>query len=106
MGKKESTDRHLNQACRPSVTPSSRSSPDRRPSDARTVENGFVQIRSLNKSAKVVLVFWVNCMMLEMVLFAEDAKARRHEDQAIESVVQHVLEAPPLCFVPPMRNPI
>ena len=55
MGKKESTDRHLNQACRPSATPSSRSSPDRRRSDARTVENGFAQIRSLNKSAKVVL---------------------------------------------------
>ena len=54
MGKKESTDR-LNQACRPAVTPSSRSSPDFRRSDARTAKNGSAQTCSLNKSAKVVL---------------------------------------------------
>src|SRR6201998_1014478 len=56
MGKKESTDRRLNQACRPSVTPSSRSSLDRRRSDARAAENGSARTCSLNKSAKVVLV--------------------------------------------------
>src|ERR1700720_554425 len=55
MGKKESTDRRLNQACRPSVTPSSRSSLDCRRSDARTAENGSARTCSLNKSAKVVL---------------------------------------------------
>src|ERR1700746_2946137 len=56
MGKKDSTDRRLNQACRPSVTPSSRSSLDCRRSDARTAENGSARTCSLNKSAKVVLV--------------------------------------------------
>src|SRR5271157_2699585 len=55
-GKKESTDRRLNQAYRPSVTPSSRSSLDCRRSDARTAENGPARTCSLNKSAKVVLV--------------------------------------------------
>jgi hypothetical protein len=55
MGKKESTDRRLNQACRPSVTPSSRSSLECRRSDARTATNGYVQTCSLNESAKVVL---------------------------------------------------
>jgi hypothetical protein len=40
VGKKESTDRRLNQACRPSVTPSSRSSLNRRRGDAHTAENG------------------------------------------------------------------
>src|SRR5262249_40668398 len=38
-GKKESTDRHLSQACPPCVTPSSASSGDHC-SDARTVEYG------------------------------------------------------------------
>ena len=52
---KESTDRRLNQACRPSVTPSSRSSLDCHRDDARTAENGSPQTCSLNKSAKVVL---------------------------------------------------
>src|SRR5262245_31656383 len=56
MGKKESTDRRLNQACRPSVTPSSLSSLECRRSDARTATNGYVRTCSLNKSAKVVLV--------------------------------------------------
>src|SRR6476659_6622897 len=54
-GKKESTDRRLDQACRPSVTPSWRSSPDRHRSDAHTAENGSTRARSVNKSAKVVL---------------------------------------------------
>src|SRR5215831_14005 len=55
MGKKESTDRRLNQACRLSVTPSSLSSLECRRSDARTATNGYVRTCSLNKSAKVVL---------------------------------------------------
>src|SRR4029077_13503403 len=55
-GKKESTDRRLDQACRPSVTPSWRSSPDRHRSDAHTAENGSARARSVNKSAKVVVV--------------------------------------------------
>src|SRR5271168_1930724 len=54
-GKKESTDRRLDPACRPSVTPSSRSSPDRHRSDAHTAENRSARARSVNKSAKVVL---------------------------------------------------
>ena len=55
-GKKESTDHRLDQACRPSVTPSWRSSPDRHRSDAHTAENRSARARSVNKSAKVVLV--------------------------------------------------
>ena len=43
-------------SCRPSVTPSWRSSPDRHRSDAQTAENGSARARSANKSAKVVLV--------------------------------------------------
>src|SRR5271157_4467973 len=61
MGKKESTDRRLNQACRLSVTLSSRSSLDCRRSDARTAENGSARTCCLNKSAKVVIglgVIW------------------------------------------------
>src|SRR4029077_4561433 len=54
-GKKESTDHRLDQACRPSVTPSWRSSPDRHRSDAHTAENRSARARSVNKSAKVVL---------------------------------------------------
>ena len=54
-GKKKSTDHRLDQACRPSVTPSSRSSPDRHRSDAHTAENRSARARSVNKSAKVVL---------------------------------------------------
>src|SRR6202035_2833308 len=52
MGKKESTDRRLNQACRPSVTPSSRSSLDCRRSDARTGEDGSAQTCSMNNLPK------------------------------------------------------
>src|ERR1700745_246725 len=55
-GKKESTDRRLNQAWRPSVTPSSRSSLDCGRSDARTAENGLATKSGVSKSAKVVLV--------------------------------------------------
>src|ERR1700751_4470944 len=54
-GKKESTDRRLNQACRPSATPSSRSSLDCRRNDARTAENGLATKSGVSKSAKVVL---------------------------------------------------
>src|SRR5215813_3814021 len=46
-GKKESTDRHLSQACPPCVTPSSASSCDHC-SDARTVEYGYAA-RGLKK---------------------------------------------------------
>src|SRR5258706_12864338 len=53
--KKESTDRHLSQACRPYATPSSNSSFDRRRSDARTAENKSANSNGVNKSAKVVL---------------------------------------------------
>src|SRR6478672_5123062 len=53
--KKESTDRHLSQACRPYATPSSDSSCDRRRSDARTAENKSANSNGVNKSAKVVL---------------------------------------------------
>ena len=42
---KESSDRRLNQACQPSVTPSSRLSLDHHRSDAHTVENGFARAR-------------------------------------------------------------
>ena len=52
-GEKESTDRHLSQACLPCVTPSSTTSCDRC-SDARTAEYGF-GLCGLIKSAKVVL---------------------------------------------------
>ena len=52
---KELTDHRLDQACRPSVTPSWRSSPDRHRSDAHTAENRSARARSVNKSAKVVL---------------------------------------------------
>ena len=55
-GKKESTDHHLNQACQPCATPSSSSSFDCRLNVARTAEGGSVRKRSVNKSAKVVLV--------------------------------------------------
>ena len=54
-GKKESTGRRLNQACRRSATPSSTSSFDRRLSDARTAENGSATRSGVSKSAKVVL---------------------------------------------------
>src|SRR4051812_46153999 len=53
--KKESTDPHLSQACRPYATPSSDSSCDRRRSDARTAENKSANSNGVNKSAKVVL---------------------------------------------------
>ena len=53
-GKKELTDHRLDQACRPSVTPSWRSSPDRHRSDAHTAENRSARARSVN-NAKVVL---------------------------------------------------
>src|SRR5271170_3075948 len=55
-GKKESTDRRLNQVYRPCVTPSSHSSIDCHRNVARTAESGSVQRRGVNKSAKVVLV--------------------------------------------------
>src|SRR6202021_2708498 len=54
-GKKESMDRRLNQACRPSATPWSRSSLNCHRNDARTVENGLVSRSGVSKSAKVVL---------------------------------------------------
>ena len=53
--KRHGAGRRLNQACRPSVTVSPRLSPDCRRNDACIVANGSTQIRSLNKSAKVVL---------------------------------------------------
>jgi hypothetical protein len=46
-GKKESTDRHLSQACRPCVTPSSTASCDRF-SDARTAEKVSAQDCCIN----------------------------------------------------------
>ena len=49
-------DRRLNQACRPSATPSSRSSLNCHRNDARIVENGLVSRSGVSKSAKVVLV--------------------------------------------------
>ena len=49
------TGRRLNQACRPCVTPSSRSSLDPHLSDARTAKGGSAPGRGVNKSAKVVL---------------------------------------------------
>ena len=49
-------DRRLNQACRPSATPSSRSSLNCHRNDARTVENGLAPRSGVSKSAKVVLV--------------------------------------------------
>jgi hypothetical protein len=54
-GKKESTGRHLNQACQPCATPSSSSSFDCRLSDARTAEDGSMRHSGMSKSAKVVL---------------------------------------------------
>src|SRR6478752_4002800 len=54
-GKKESMDCRLNQACRPSATPSSRSSLNCHRNDARTVENGLASRSRVSKSAKVVL---------------------------------------------------
>ena len=59
-GKKESTDRPLNQACPPSVTPSSSSSLDCRFGDVRTAEDRSPRSRSVNKSAKVVLISWAS----------------------------------------------
>jgi hypothetical protein len=53
--KKESTDHRLNQAYRPCVTPSSRSSVDCHLSTARTAEDGSAPSRRVNESAKVVL---------------------------------------------------
>jgi hypothetical protein len=50
-------DRRLNQACRPSATPLSRSLLNCHRNDARTVENGLVSRSGVSKSAKVVLVF-------------------------------------------------
>src|SRR6266567_6174991 len=55
-GKKEFTDRRRNQACQPCVTPSSRSSLDRRRNAAHTVKGGSARRCGVNKSAKVVLV--------------------------------------------------
>ena len=54
-GKKKSMDRRLNQACRPSATPLSRSSLNCHRNDARDVENGLVSRSGVSKSAKVVL---------------------------------------------------
>src|SRR6202030_260623 len=54
-GKKESMDRRLNQAWRPSATPLSRSLLNCHRNDARTVENGLVSRSGVSKSAKVVL---------------------------------------------------
>ena len=54
-GKKGSMDRRLNQACRPSATPSSCSSLNCHRNDARTVENGLASRSGVSKSAKVVL---------------------------------------------------
>jgi hypothetical protein len=51
-GKKESMDRRFNQACGPSVTPSSSSSFNCRRSDARTAENGSAQTCSTNNLPK------------------------------------------------------
>jgi hypothetical protein len=51
-GKKESRDRRLNQACQLSVTPSSTPSLNYRRSDARTVEIGSAQTRSMNNLPK------------------------------------------------------
>lgn len=53
--KKESTDRHLNQACRPCATPSSISSSDRRHSDVPIAEPGSQHRVGTSKSAKVAL---------------------------------------------------
>src|SRR6266568_6181816 len=55
-GKKESTDRRRNQACQPSVTPSSRSSLDCHRNAARTAKGGSARRCGVNKYAKVVLV--------------------------------------------------
>ena len=52
---KKSMDRRLNQACRPSATPSSRSSLNCHRNDARTVKNGLASRSGVSKSAKVVL---------------------------------------------------
>ena len=49
-------DRRLNQACRPSATPLSRSLLNCHRNDARTVENRLVSRSGVSKSAKVVLV--------------------------------------------------
>ena len=73
-GKKKSMDRRLNQACRPSATPSSRSSLNCHRNDARTVENGLASRSGVSKSAKVVL-------------------ARAH--QARNRINEHVLELGP-----------
>src|SRR5271169_5153181 len=54
-GKKESTDRRLNQVCQPCVTPSPSSSLDCHLNVARTAEGGSARKCSVNKSAKVVL---------------------------------------------------
>jgi hypothetical protein len=55
--KKESTDRHLNHACRPCATPSSRSSADRRRGNVPIAEPGSEPHAGANESAKIVLVY-------------------------------------------------
>ena len=64
---KKSMDRRLNQACRPSATPSSRSSLNRHRNDARTVENGLVSRSGVSKSAKVVPV-WTWLIRIQLAL--------------------------------------
>src|SRR5438132_10141526 len=60
-GKKESTGRRRDRHCPPCARPSSNSSLDHRHSDARAAENGFAAKSSVNKSAKVVLIFGGDC---------------------------------------------
>jgi hypothetical protein len=57
LRKKESTGRRRDRHCPPCARPSLNSSLDHRRSDARAPENGFAAKSSVNKSAKVVLVY-------------------------------------------------
>src|SRR5262245_43400262 len=64
--------RRLSQLCPPYATPSSNSSLDYRRSDARIVESGFATSGGLSKSAKVVLVFLVVVLWLDLLLLLGD----------------------------------
>src|SRR5262249_48394265 len=86
MGKKESTDRRLNQACRLSVTPSSLSSLECRRSDARTATNGYVRTCSLNKSAKVVLI---NCYRIAIGLLIHRYLTRTRCNWCLQRVTRN-----------------
>ena len=81
-GKKGSMDRRLNQACRPSATPLSRSSLNCHQNDARTVENGLVSRSGVSKSAKVVLAIIIKNESTAAAESGRGSLSQPHTDQA------------------------